>query len=103
MTRIALTDEQGRWFDPDKATKFEEGARWDGRTHISLATGSQWNHEALYRTQAGRWILHRWSQWQGAGEVYEEVDNAAAARWLVTNGHGAHEACATEYAALEIG
>lgn len=102
MNRIALTDGTGRWFDLDAAKRFEEGRYFDGRNHISLATGTQWDHEALYRTQSGKWILRRDSQWQGSRETFEEIDNAAAARWLVTNEHEAHEACAAEYAQLEV-
>ena len=100
MNRIALGD--GRWFDADRAEAYEEDTRWDGHNHVSLATGSQWDHEELYRTRGGRWILHSWSQWQGSGESYCEISDERAARWLVANGHDAHEACATEYAALEI-
>lgn len=102
MKRIPLTDGSGRWFDLDKATKFEEATRWNGNNHVSRATGSQFEHEALYRTGAGRWVLNHWSQWQGSLERYEEIDDAAAAAWLATNEHEPHEACATEFAALEI-
>lgn len=99
MSRIVLTD--GRWFDPKKAEKFDEDTRWDGNNHISLATGSQFNHERLYRTAGKCWILHSWSQWQGSGESYQEIDNNEAARWLVANGHE-HDAVEEEIAALEV-
>jgi hypothetical protein len=85
MARIKMTD--GRWFDLDAAQSWEEGSRWNGNNHISLATGSQWDHQTLYRTAKLRWVLHDSSQWQGSGETYEEVDEATAAQWLVTNGH----------------
>ena len=55
MRRQALTDGTGRWFDLDAAKRFDEATIWDGRNRISLATGSQWDHEALYRT--GQWPL----------------------------------------------
>jgi hypothetical protein len=42
MRRQALTDGTGRWFDLDKAERFEEATFWDGRNRISLATKSQW-------------------------------------------------------------
>jgi len=100
MDRQVLDD--GRWFDPDKAEKFEEKRRFDGHNMISLATGSQWEHEVLYRTAGGRWILHNWSQWQGSSECWDEIDNDRAARWLVRNGHEDHEACTTEINALEV-
>jgi hypothetical protein len=97
MNRVALTD--GRWFDLDAASRFAEGEYFDGHNYISKATGSQWEHEALYRTAGGSWILTRWSDWQGSpAPTYEAIPDAAAAAWLAANGH---EACA-EYAELEI-
>lgn len=100
MKRQAL--DNGTWFDIDKAEMFSEEKWWDGSNNISKATGSQWNHEALYRTANGRWVLNAWSQYQGSRETWEEIDNEAAARWLVSNGEEPHKACAAEYAALEI-
>ena len=100
MNRIALND--GRWFDEEKAEAFSEDTRWDGRNHISKNTGSQWDHERLYRTKGGRWVLNSWSDWQGSGESYNEISDEAAARWLVINGHESHPACAAEFAALEV-
>ena len=88
MDRICI--DGGGWFDAEKATRFEEATRWDGSNHISVPTGSQWSHEELYRTAKGAWVLGSWSQWQGSGPaVYERVDEARAADWLVANGHDA--------------
>jgi hypothetical protein len=101
MQRQAIGD--GRWFDLDAATKFEEARRHDGRNYVSLATGDQWEHEALYRTKGGKWILSSWSQRQGTRETWDEVTAETAALWLVRNEHEAHPACAEEYAALEVG
>ncbi len=103
MRRQPLTDGTARWFDLDRAERFEEGTFWDGRNQVSRATGSQWEHEALYRTAGGRWILHRWSQWEGVRDSWLEVSNQAAAEWLVTNGYEPHPAVEREYASLEIG
>lgn len=91
-----------RWFDTSKAKKFTEETEWDGRNHVSLATGSQFDHETLYRTAGGRWILNHWSQWQGSRPSWREIDDEEAARWLVRNTYSSHEACAEEYAALEV-
>lgn len=100
--RVTLTDGSGRWFALDAAERFDEDVIWDGRNHVSRATGSQWDHEVLYRTAGGRWVLHRWSQWQGTLPSWTEIDNKAAARWLAINGHEPHPACADEYASLQL-
>lgn len=102
MKRIALTDDTGRWFNPQTAETFEEATWWNGNNHISHATGSQWEHQRLYRTKGGRWILNTWSQWQGSSEEYLEISDRDAAAWLVKNEHKPHKACAEEIAALEI-
>jgi hypothetical protein len=91
MGRVNVYDNETRellgWFDADTATKFEEDTYWDGRNRISKATGSQWNHEALYRTKGGRWVLNRWSQWQGSRETWEFLDDDAAREWLISQNH----------------
>ena len=100
--RIALTDGSGKWFQRDKAQEWDEDTDWNGNNHISRATGSQWEHQRLYRTASGRWILHHWSQYQGTLETYEEIDDNTAARWLSVNGHGNVELVADQLAALEL-
>lgn len=102
MSRVALTDEGGRWFDDDKADRFDEDTYWNGSNHISKATGSQWEHEAMYRTAGGVWILNCWSQCQGSVETYEEISKKSAAAWFVKNGHEPHEDFEDEFNALEI-
>lgn len=83
--RQALPD--GRWFDPERATRYEESTVWDGHRRISRATGTPWDHEVLYRTERGHWILYRWSQWQGVADHWEEISPEEAVRWLLRNGH----------------
>jgi hypothetical protein len=100
MKRQAICD--GRWFDIDAATVFKEDTWFNGHNNISSATGSQWEHESLWRTASGKWILNHWSQYQGSAESWTEISNEEAARWLVKNNENPHEACAAEYAALEI-
>lgn len=73
------------WFDRDKAEEFPETTRWDGSNHISRATGSQWDHEMLFRTAGGRWVLKWWSQRDGAAEQVRFVDVDAVRHWLLTN------------------
>ena len=89
MRRVALPD--GLWFDVDSAEKFEEATFWDGRNRISRATGSQWDHETLYRTKSGHWVKHWWSQWQGSVDRWELLSDDEAARWLVRNGYDPSE------------
>lgn len=76
----------GGWFDLDAAERWEETTRWDGSNHISKATGSQWEHEALYRTRSGSWVLNHWSQYQGRPETWEQIEPKDAAAWLIRCG-----------------
>lgn len=85
MSRIVLTDGSGRWFESDKAQMWEEATWWDGNNHVSKATGEKFDHQRLYRTKGGVWVLHTWSQWQGRRESYEEIDEDAAVRWFSLN------------------
>jgi hypothetical protein len=80
MSRVVLKN--GRWFDTDKAKKWEEDTHW-----LSVHTRSQWDHEALYHTASGTWVLHHWSQWQGSIETWEIITNEEAAEWLSRNDH----------------
>lgn len=73
------------WFDRDKATEYFESRTWDGNNRISDATGSQWDHETVYRTAKGRWVLHEWSQRQGAMETYRFITPERARDWLLIN------------------
>lgn len=82
MKRIALTNENGAWFDADKAELYKEATYHDGRNFISKATGSQWHHEAVYVTASGKFILNCWSNYQGSQETYELVSKEHAARWF---------------------
>lgn len=65
MKRINLTDTQGRnlpnWFNVDYATEYKEATFHDGRNWISKATGMQFEHECLYKTIGGKYILNRYS------------------------------------------
>ena len=88
MERIAMTDGSGRWFDKEKAECFEEDSNWDGSNSVSKATGSKTEHEVLYKTAGGNWVLNCWSQWQGTTETWEIVSESVAVEWMLTNGHG---------------
>jgi hypothetical protein len=74
--------------DTDKATAtYDEKTDWDGRNRISRATGSQWDHETLYRSAKGRWYLVHTSQRTGTMPRAEWVKPGQAAAWLIHNDH----------------
>jgi len=101
MERIALTNESGRWFDVSSAEKYKEAVEWDCNNFISVATGSQWDHEILFRTKSGKWVLNCWSQRSGTLETFKEVDDSYAAKWLVRNKHDS-EIVKDQIAELEL-
>ena len=100
MKRIALTDNTGGWFDLDAATNFEEETNFDGSENVSVNVG-QWNHQSLFRTKTGRWVLYTTSQWQGTIDSWRAITDEEAARWLVRNDH-AHESVETLIESLEL-
>jgi hypothetical protein len=72
----------------ENSTKqWNENTRWDGHNHISVATGSQWAHETLYRSRKGRYWVEHESNWQGSTPHAEWISNHTAAQWLLNNGH----------------
>ena len=93
MDRVNVYDPETRelvgWFDIESATKFSEDTWFDGSNRISKATGSQFEHEALYRTAGGRWVLNKWSQWQGTHETWEFVSDVEAREWLIAQNEDA--------------
>lgn len=92
--------EGGGWIDLNTATSYDESTHWNGKNHISDATGSQWEHETLYCSRKGVYVLHHTSQWQGS---WTRIDATEAAQWLVENGHeAADEATATAMEAQEV-
>jgi len=85
MGRTALTDGSGAWFLTESAVLFREQTKFDGRNQISVPTGSQWEHEYLYFTKSGKWVQNCWSNYQGRGESYSQIDEATAIAWLIQN------------------
>lgn len=82
----------------DHADHYSEAEYFNGSNHVSRATDSEWDHEALYveRGQTGVCVLHSWSQRQGTPDRYREISQTDAATWLAANGHdeAAAEMCA---------
>jgi hypothetical protein len=85
MARIPITGEN-RWFDDEKALRWHEDSRFDGNNTISVATGSQWEHELLYQTRGGVFVLNCWSDYQSVPETYRIIDDDEAYAWLIKNG-----------------
>jgi len=75
----------GQWFDLDSAQEWKENTYWNGSNHISCATESQWDHQSLYRSKKGKYILFSWSQRQGIPEKWQTISDEDAARWLNDN------------------
>jgi hypothetical protein len=85
-SRYEMSD--GMIVDTGNASRnWDEDTRFDGRNHISIATGSQWDHETLYRSRRGRYYIESVSQWQGSTPTAEWVSNEEAARWLLKMEH----------------
>jgi hypothetical protein len=86
MSRYKMEDEV--IVDTEKAAhEWEEAQDWDGRNNISRATGDQWLHQRLYRSQKGRYYLVHTSQWEGSRDSAEWVTPKEATRWLLHNDH----------------
>lgn len=67
--------------------RWEEDTRWDGNNRISVNTGTQWNHQTLYKSRKGRYYIEHTSQWQSSTPHAEWISPEEAARWLLTNSH----------------
>ena len=101
MNRIAI-GKGGSWFDLDAASRWDEACEFDGRNMISRATGSQWDHELLFRTRQGTWIINQYSACQGSIETYEKVSEEEAARWVTGQGLEAPESLSSAVDSLEV-
>jgi len=86
VSRYRMSD--GTVVDTKNASAgWDEATEFDGHNHISQATGSQWDHEVLYRSRRGRYYVEHSSQWEGSSPSAEWVSNEEACRWLLTNEH----------------
>lgn len=86
MSKYRMDD--GTVIDTSKAQQhWDEDTYWDGNNHISTATGSQWNHQTLYKSRKGRYYIEHTSQWQGSKAHVEWVSPEEATRWLLHNEH----------------
>jgi len=86
MSKYRMND--GTVVDTKNARQsWKEATRWDGNNHISVPTGSQWDHQELHCSRKGRYYIESWSQWQGSTPRAEWVSHHAAASWLLANDH----------------
>src|SRR5262249_38996559 len=90
MDRIPFTgDDKGEWFDRELARAFEardvHGPKLSRRT-----THSQSDHETIYYTRTGRWVVSRSSEERRARPTYTQIELAEAAQWLVAHGWKDH-------------
>ncbi len=85
MARYRMDD--GTVVDTDKAiSTWEEATRFDGRNLISVATGSQWEHQTLYKSRKGRYYIEHDSAYRQGRSHVEWVSPEEAARWLLLMG-----------------
>lgn len=80
---------------------YTEGIRWNGSNNISLATGSQWAHETLYRSAKGRYYIEYTSDYQNSAPMATWVKDEEAAAWLLLNEHDIPDDLADAAAAIE--
>ncbi len=67
--------------------EWAEEKNWNGSNQISVNTGSQWNHQRLYRSKKGRYWIEHTSQWQGSEDHAEWISHRQAVAWLLLNEH----------------
>lgn len=85
---IRVTDSDGEFIGLAEVNhEYEEAETFNGQNHISVPTGSQWEHERLCKTNKGNYILEEWSQRQGGGASATLLNPREAAKWLMQNGH----------------
>jgi len=91
MTRInvPVIDDTGElvrtgWFDDEKATRVAGRTAWNGDMQASVHVGANRNQH-LYRTPAGRYVLHTHSSWVNEPDCYEFIESDAAHEWLIIN------------------
>jgi len=79
-----MTDDSSKWFARHKSIEFSETLTWDGNSHISNATGSLWDHETLYFTKGGNWVLHWIRELNPITESFSMIPENAAIDWLIS-------------------
>lgn len=100
MAKFRMND--GSVVNTDVAKQsWDEDTYFDGRNHISKATGSQWDHETLYLSRKGRFYVVQSSQWQGSSDSAEYISEQDAVAWLLANGEDVPECLKSVAAEIE--
>jgi hypothetical protein len=74
--------------DTDQSIQqWKESITWNGNNMVSKATGSQWDHETMYRSKRGRYYIERTTQWQGRPNYAYWLSEQEACAWLIINEH----------------
>lgn len=88
MSKITLNANSGRWFDLDSAKRWDEARVYaDDGTPISLATQNSWEHETLFLTRAGRFIMHCLDEHNPSLASFVEYSLEKSVDWLLKNGY----------------
>jgi hypothetical protein len=88
MNKASLADNSGRWFDIDSAREWPESVMLasDG-TPVSRASGNSWEHETLYLTSHGSFVMHFFDEHNPSLSQFVECDPKKAVKWLLSNGY----------------
>jgi hypothetical protein len=88
VNKISLTDNSGHWFDKDAAKEWRAAAHLvDGGPAVSRATGKSWEHETLYLTSHGSFVMHFADDHNPTHAQYVPWEDDQAIKWLVANGY----------------
>ena len=89
FSRIHLHN--GSWFCPETSQCFGEKTFFDGSNEISVCTNSECQHQCLYLTIKGNWVLHHWNAKCIQQMRYCVITIQEARDWFVLNNYPIHE------------
>ena len=69
------------------AAHWDEHTWWNGSNNISVATGSQWLHEDLYKSRKGNYYVVQRSNYEDVPDKARVLTQKEAALWLLANNH----------------
>ena len=87
MARYPIGDD--KIFNTELAeASWEENTYFDGSNHIGCESGSQWSRSTLYLSSKGNYFLVTTSAYQNVRDKADQIDELAAARWIMRNACG---------------